>query len=224
MEQNQTPRALSHDEQNAAEAAFAGRPFNPKWSTRARSVYEGIVKALPTAPIAQEEALAPIESTSQVEDLTGSDPVTPKSDSVSEEAESSVLKDQEAVPTKIPFKQAIEAGGLIDVTPTAKQLGFSFPITVTKPLWEVGIAPTDTLSEAERSSRLRDVLMAFRLRLASQPTIAPLIDFPALLAFPPNNVPQPIPLFALIQPDEQNRAMVTLLLPNEVAATIIPMN
>jgi len=44
------------------------------------------------------------------------------------------------------------------------------------------------------------------------------------LAFPPSNVPQPIPLFALIQPDEQNRAMVTLLLPNEVAATIIPLN
>lgn len=28
----------------------------------------------------------------------------------------------------------------------------------------------------------------------------------------------------LIQPDEQNRASATLLLPNEVSATIIPMN
>jgi len=51
-----------------------------------------------------------------------------------------------------------------------------------------------------------------------------LIDFQALLALPPNTVPQPVPLFALIQPDEENRVMVTLLLPNEVAATIIPMN
>jgi hypothetical protein len=37
-------------------------------------------------------------------------------------------------------------------------------------------------------------------------------------------VPQPVPLFALIQPDEQNRATATLLLPNEVSTTIIPMN
>ncbi|HXH86720.1 MAG TPA: DUF6573 family protein [Nitrospira sp.] len=128
------------------------------------------------------------------------------------------------VPTKIPFEQALASGALIDVTPTAKELGLSFPVTVTKPLWEVGIAPSQTLTQEEQSGRLRDVLMAFRLRLATQPTISPLIDFPALLTFPPSNVPQPIPLFALIQPDEQNRAMVTLLLPNEVTATIIPLN
>ena len=49
-------------------------------------------------------------------------------------------------------------------------------------------------------------------------------DFPAMLALPPGGVPQPVPLFALIQPDEQNRAAATLLLPNEVSATIMPMN
>ena len=54
--------------------------------------------------------------------------------------------------------------------------------------------------------------------------LSPLIDFPAMLALPPGEVPQPVPLFALIQPDEQNRAVATLLLPNEVSATIIPMN
>lgn len=129
-----------------------------------------------------------------------------------------------AIPSRIPFAEALQTGALIDVTPTARQLGFSFPVTVTKPLWEVGIAPIRTMTQEERSSRLRDVLMAFRLRLATQPTVSPLIDFPALLALPPNNVPQPIPLFALVQPDENNGATVTLLLPNEVSTTIIPMN
>jgi len=62
------------------------------------------------------------------------------------------------------------------------------------------------------------------LRIASQATLSPLIDFPAMLSMPPGEVPQPVPLFALIQPDEQNRAAATLLLPNEVSATIIPMN
>lgn len=121
-------------------------------------------------------------------------------------------------------QQAIQDGFLIDVSTDAQKLGLTFPVTVTKPLWEVGIAPDQSISEEEKTQRLRDVLMAFRLRIASQATLSPLIDFPAMLSMPPGEVPQPVPLFALIQPDEQNRAMATLLLPNEVSATIIPMN
>lgn len=217
MNDNHTPRALSHDEKHAADAAFAGRPFNPKWSARARTVYDGIVKLLPSPSSVQEEASTRQESLNQPTEPASSVPLGQAERSDSE-------LEQHSLPTKIPFQQAIETGALIDVTPTAKQLGLSFPVAVTKPLWEVGIAPIKTLTQEEQSARLRDVLMAFRLRLATQPSISPLIDFPALLAFPPSTVPQPIPLFALIQPDEENRAMVTLLLPNEVAATIIPMN
>lgn len=206
MDDRPTARALSHDERHAAEAAFAGRPFNPRWSARARAIYEGILKSRPT-PVIPEEPSVPTPVASG-----GQEP--PQSDSDSERA----------VPAPVPFQQALDAGSLIDVTPTAKQLGLSFSVTVTKPLWETGIAPENTLTEVEQAARLRDVLMAFRLRLASQPTIAPLVDFPALLAFPHGAVPQPVPLFALIQPDEQNKAMVTLLLPTEVATTIIPLN
>jgi hypothetical protein len=208
MNDKQTPRVLSHDERHAAEAAFAGRPLNPRWSARAKAVYEGIRQSLP-APIMPEEAAAAAEAPSPVSSQ-------PPADS-QQEAE-------RAVPASIPFQQALDAGSLIDVTPTARQVGLSFSVTVTKPLWDTGIAPVHTLTNEEQSSRLRDVLMAFRLRLAAQPTNAPLIDFPALLSFPHGGVPQPVPLFALIQPDEQNKAMVTLLLPTEVATTIIPMN
>ena len=204
MNDKQTPRVLSHDERHAAEAAFAGRPLNPRWSARAKAVYEGILKSLPS-PIMPEEAAAPSPVSSQ-----------PPADSQQEP--------DRAVPASIPFQQALDAGSLIDVTPTARQVGLSFSVTVTKPLWDTGIAPVHTLTNEEQSSRLRDVLMAFRLRLAAQPTNAPLIDFPALLSFPHGGVPQPVPLFALIQPDEHNKAMVTLLLPTEVATTIIPMN
>jgi len=121
-------------------------------------------------------------------------------------------------------QQAIQAGILIDVTTDAKKLGLTFPVTMTKPLWDVGIAPIPAMSEEDKSERVRDVLMAFRLRLAGQVSLSPLIDFPAILAMPPGSVPQPVPLFALIQPDEENRATATLLLPNEVATTMIPMN
>ena len=47
MTHNTAPKALTHDEKKAADAAFAGRPFNDAWSASARAVYEGIVNALP---------------------------------------------------------------------------------------------------------------------------------------------------------------------------------
>ena len=214
MQNKENARVLSHDERHAAEAAFAGRPLNPRWSARARAVYEGILKSLPTPKISDLE----IVDQELSEEPLASMPVPTEPVAESEQPPN------RATPAPIPFQQAIETGALIDVTPTAKQLGLSFSVTVTKPLWDTGIAPGKTLTEDERSARLRDVLMAFRLRLTAQPTTAPLIDFPALLAFPHGAVPQPVPLFALVQPDEQNQAMVTLLLPNEVATTIIPMN
>src|SRR5215217_8452687 len=57
----QTPRALTHDELKAAEAAFGGRPFNPAWSVSARKVYDGLIQALPLLPEAQTDTLLPVE-------------------------------------------------------------------------------------------------------------------------------------------------------------------
>ncbi len=221
----QTPRVLTHDEQKAAEAAFGGRPFNPAWSASAKKVYEGLIRALPKLP----DESNPLPS---LPDHTIAEPprvplVTQGSGSTSSESPDAA-KDEQTPETAEQLmakrEEAIRSGFLIDVTDDAKKVGLTFPVTITKPLWEVGIATTQALSYEEQADRLRDVLMAFRLRLANRTTLSPLIDFPALLALPPGSVPQPVPLFALIQPDEQHRALVTLLLPNEVSTTIIPMN
>jgi len=233
METKQTPRTLTHDERKAAEAAFSGRPFNSAWSQSAKLVYEGLSRAIPPKPDESLALLPPeihAEAISQpnenelptelptIEDATIAAPDT-------EANELPALREGERAKQLIVNRQeAIEAGALIDVTPDAQKLGLTFPVTVTRPLWEVGIAPNQTLSDEEKSNRLRDVLMAFRLRLSSLATISPLIDFPAMLALPPGAVPQPVPLFALIQPDAKNQATVTLLLPNEVSMSIMPMN
>lgn len=224
MTHNITPKALTHDEKKAADAAFAGRPFNAAWSASARIVYDGIMNALPKEPspalpeveaiLAGLESTLPAVSHDSGEALAEQD--SNQKDSVHEATagpDVPVIKDRQ---------EAIQSGLLIDVTPTAQQLGLTFPITITKPLWDLGIVTTQSLSQEEQAGRLRDVLMAFRLRLASIATISPLIDFPALLTMPPGTVPQPVPLFAIIQPDGANQANVTLLLPNEVALTISP--
>jgi hypothetical protein len=222
---NYTPpsKALTHDEKKAAEAAFAGHPFNEAWSASARAVYDGIVKALPhtnvaipTPSTAEESVEAP---STQSEHLQPQEPLAQEQVSEQELGERTVmpvsLRDREA---------AIQAGLLIDVTPTALQLGITFPVTITRPLWEVGIVTNQLLPEEDQTTRLRDILMAFRLRLASLTTVSPLLDFPVLLALPPSRVPQPVPLFALIQPDPTHQANVTLLLPNEVSLSITSLN
>jgi len=228
MHAARTPRVLTHDERKAAEAAFAGRPCNPVWSESAKRVYEGLIHALPALP--EETVVTTNQNAPGEKSPLEAVPALPTAEEPKLDNPTYSDKAQE-VRSDIPAnqlitnrQQAIQAGFLIDVSLDAQKLGLTFPVTVTKPLWEVGIAPTESMSEEEKAERLRDVLMAFRLRIASQATLSPLIDFPAMLAMPPGGVPQPVPLFALIQPDEQNRAAATLLLPNEVSATIIPMN
>ncbi len=219
------PKALTHDEKKAADAAFAGRPFNESWSASARTIYDGIVKALPQTDIAiptPSDAEIPSEASSaQSEPLQAQAqvPVT------LEHAGGQELVEQTAQPPAIQDREAaIQAGILIDVTPTALKLGITFPVTITRPLWEVGIVTNQALSEEDQTSRLRDILLAFRLRLAGLTTVSPLIDFPVLLALPPSQVPQPVPLFALIQADPTHQANVTLLLPNEVSLSITSLN
>ena len=217
------PKALTHDEKKAADAAFAGRPFNRAWSASARAVYDGIVKALPHTGVViptPSDVEEPVEVPS-----VQSEPLQPQEPPAHEHVGGQEMVEGAVLPLAIRDREAaIQAGTLIDVTPTALQLGISFPVTITRPLWEVGIVTNQSLPEEDQTSRLRDILMAFRLRLASLTTVSPLLDFPVLLALPPSKVPQPVPLFALIQPDPTHQANVTLLLPNEVSLSITSLN
>ena len=219
------PKALTHDEKKAADAAFAGRPFNETWSASARTIYDGIVKVLPQADIvipAPSDAEVPTDASSTQSEALQAQAQVPLT---LEHAGGQELVEQTAQPPAIRDREAaIQAGILIDVTPTALTLGITFPVTITRPLWEVGIVTNQALSEEDQTSRLRDILLAFRLRLAGLTTVSPLIDFPVLLALPPSQVPQPVPLFALIQADPTHQANVTLLLPNEVSLSITSLN
>ncbi|MGB0909174.1 MAG: hypothetical protein ACPGYT_02330 [Nitrospirales bacterium] len=62
---NQTVRPLTHDEKKAAEAAFRGAPFNPKWSEAARKVYQGISGTMASKPGVLRELAAQTEAENQ---------------------------------------------------------------------------------------------------------------------------------------------------------------
>lgn len=54
-----TTRQLTHDERKAAHAAFTGQPFQASWSSRARTVYDGIRAELAKDPARQSAVADP---------------------------------------------------------------------------------------------------------------------------------------------------------------------
>lgn len=220
-----TSRSLSHDEKRAAEAAFTGRPFDPAWSLSARAVYDGIVKALPASVFSEQPSGAdefePVESRA-ADESTARDLQAP---SVSEQSQPQAESDQALdVPQSqmISREDAIQRGYLIDVSSAAHEMGLPVRVGITRPLWEAGIAVADHVPEEQQAARVRDVLMALRLHLASSPALPPLFVFPALLSFPPKSAPQLCSLYAIAQKDATAPFSLTLLVPGEVSSITLP--
>lgn len=196
------PRPLTLDQKKAAEAAFQGLPFDPKWSAAAKAVYDGIVEAQKGQPVVPEVVSTPSDGTAQLEPEKAAEPPEPI----------------------VTREEAIQSGFLIDVTPIANTIGLPVPVAITKPLWDFAITASATIPDDQHEARVRDVLMALRLRLATLRVAPPGIEFPALLTFPPEPAPQLCSLYAIAHGDSTAPLSLTVLLSNEVAATIRPMN
>jgi hypothetical protein len=206
MSTSATPRSLTTDEKKAAEAAFRGEPFDPKWSASARAVYEGIIKAMRPRTTPFEETV--VEQPAALYEMEP----TAQTDQVAEASQTPIMTREEA----------IQSGYLIDVTPIAQSIGLPVPVCLSKPLWDNVITASHTLPEEQHESRVRDVLVALRLRLATIGAASPAIAFPAMLPFPPEPVPQLCPLCAVAMGDQAVPYSLTILLANEVSAIIRP--
>ncbi|MEK6605874.1 MAG: hypothetical protein AABY77_08305, partial [Nitrospirota bacterium] len=148
MQPTKPPRELAQDEKRAADQAFKGLPFDSRWSPSARAIYDGIRGALGVPALPEQE---PAADPSEPHAVLDPQPEETKPD----EAASILTREQ-----------AIQAGFLIDVTPIAHSVGLPVPISISKPLWVLGITASHTIPEDQREARVRDVLMALRLRLA----------------------------------------------------------
>jgi len=223
MPLNPTARILTHDERKAADAAFAGRSFDPAWSEAARAVYDGILAAR-GLPGPASTPIVPEHSAAASEPSTGESPSSPVSSSEQTQQTPELPVTTPPQPQTLSREEAIQAGALIDVTPIAHQMGLRLPVSFSRPLWEIGITATHNVPEEEHERRVRDVLMAFRLKLAASRVASPLIEFPALLAFPPDPIPQACVLFAVAHPEANAPTALTFLLPGEVSSTSIPFS
>ena len=98
-------------------------------------------------------------------------------------------------------REAVESGIVKDVTPLAQSIGLEFCVGMTNPLWEQYITSSPDFTEELIHTRIRDTLVAVRLRLASLKEPTPLVDVPVLLEFDPEPTPQLCLTFALFHKD-----------------------
>jgi hypothetical protein len=229
MQNPLTPRDLSYDEKKAAEAAFRGLPCDPQWSAAARAVYDGILGAAGGRFQTVESLSDDKETTAQPpatrQEIEGRDLPAPL-DSLQPTAqqETDTIPFDTGSPSLRSREEAIQAGLLIDVTPLAKSLGLPLPVGITKPLWQLAITASEGVPEDQHEARLRDVLMALRLRLTSNRMTIPWIEFPALLSFPPDPIPKVCVLHAVAHGSHTDPLMLTLALHEEISTIITPLS
>ncbi len=210
-------RPLTHDEKKASEAAFRGLPQDENWTDSAKSVYEGIIKALE-----KDSSKLQIPTDPQPALLEG--PETPTSENT-EDVLASDLAQTPEIPAELESltlrsrREAVESGIVKDVTPLAQSIGLDFCVGMTSPLWEQYITSSPDFTEELIHSRLRDTLVAVRLRLASLKEATPLVDVPVLLDFSPEPTPQLCLTFALFHKDPVDGNCLLLIHPGEVFAT-----
>ena len=113
----------------------------------------------------------------------------------------------------------MESGILRDVTSVAQSIGLDFCVGMNNPLWEQYITSSPDFTEEHIHSRLRDILVAVRLRLASLKESTPLVDVPVLLEFDSEPIPQLCLTFALFHKDPIAGNCLLLIHPGEVFAT-----
>lgn len=113
-------------------------------------------------------------------------------------------------------RQAIEDGILVDVTATAREAGFRYPVAVTQAVWHQIISPDEesrAIGQSEEG-RLWDVLwmLKYAIRLTRGPVDTLTYD---LLVVRNGASAAPVTLKAVCGPDDDGRPCVTIMLPEE---------
>ncbi|MDE3120051.1 MAG: hypothetical protein KGL03_13670 [Nitrospirota bacterium] len=193
-------------------------------------MYEGLISVLrkdnqngQNGEAAESAPVAPTETTAVPDNEQGVQEQEVVESSASHLPAEPDTAQQEGLRSSLQSREeAVRAGLLVDVTVQAQALGLPLPVGITRALWNVAVATAHEVPEEQQAMRVRDILMALRLRLAVAQPLLPLFEFPALLALPPDSVPQICSLLALAHADQDSQQSLTLVLRNEVSAIITP--
>ena len=113
-------------------------------------------------------------------------------------------------------EQAIEDGVLADLTPWAKETGFTIPVACTATVWNQYVVPEENnsvLGQSERG-RAHDLLWMLYLAIKKQPEAADLLIFEVIF-LNAGGKRETVKLKAVCGPGDNAEAVLTVMLPNE---------
>ena len=112
-------------------------------------------------------------------------------------------------------KQALEDGWLIDVTDVAREAGISYPVVVTRRVWDELIVPDEASRQAgqDEQGRLWDVLCLLRAAILRGGD-ATQTQYQASFVFQ-GNTHREVSLKAVCGPDDDHKPCITIMCPDE---------
>lgn len=111
--------------------------------------------------------------------------------------------------------QAIEDGVIVDVTETAKEAGFKYPVALTRAVWDAYVTVPPKVRMQDEKGRLWDILYMCMLKIkaGSQKEPGP-VKF-IVLVRNDNRSPKPVFLTAHCGPGDDPAPVITITLPSE---------
>jgi len=110
--------------------------------------------------------------------------------------------------------QAIDDGVLIDVSETAREAGFVFPVAVTQGVWQTWIDPHG-LEFQDEQGRLWDILTMLRFTIKRSIPGLDTISFTVRMVVAPKRPPELVPLWSKCGPGDNREPVLTIMLEDE---------
>jgi len=113
-------------------------------------------------------------------------------------------------------EDALADGVLIDVSETAKEAGFKFPVAVTRTVWDRYIE-ADNIELQDTEGRLWDTLWMLFCAIKKSKTPTSTIKYKLYYVMPTKTSfkKELVTLKAVIGPGDEGEPVVTIMLPNE---------
>jgi hypothetical protein len=111
-------------------------------------------------------------------------------------------------------KEAIEDGVLIDVSSTATEAGFRYPVALTAAAWALCVTVPDAVTWQDEAGRLWDVLTMLRVACRGRSGEGSTLIFDVLVMNDAGG-PKPVRLKAVCGPDDDLTPCLTVMLPDE---------
>ena len=109
---------------------------------------------------------------------------------------------------------AIEDGMLVDVTTTASEAGFNYPVALTRGVWDQYVEVPEGVEGQDQNGRLWDILNMLNFAIKSRKESESSLIF-SVHVRNNNRKPKPVRLKSVCGPGDDLKPAITIMLPDE---------